>query len=72
MESLPPEIKALKRIKGPLDKLMSDKTTPVEIRSNALLMISTTLLHNSMFKYKPLDRANQLSHQTHMISLNFF
>lgn len=36
MDSLPPEIKAMKRIKEMLDKLMSDSATPVEIRSNAL------------------------------------
>ncbi len=36
MESLPKEIKVLRRIKGSLDKLMSDRATPVEIRSNDL------------------------------------
>ncbi|MET4142038.1 hypothetical protein ABIB30_004431 [Pedobacter sp. UYP1] len=36
MESLPLEFKILRRIKMKLDKLMSDRGTPVEIRSNFL------------------------------------
>jgi hypothetical protein len=34
--SLPPEIKTLRHIKQKLDKLMSDRSTSVEIRSNSL------------------------------------
>lgn len=36
MGSLPLEFKILRRIKEKLDKLMSDRGTPVEIRSNFL------------------------------------
>lgn len=40
MRNLPPDIDALKRIKARLDKLMSDRGTPIEVRSTALYAYS--------------------------------
>ncbi|MEQ7802212.1 hypothetical protein ABDJ41_20620 [Pedobacter sp. ASV1-7] len=68
MESLPPEIKALKRIKELLDKLMSDRATPVEIRSNALYECFTK--DSQLRKIFPVQRTfNQFLRQQHDTSI---
>lgn len=68
MDSLPPEIKALRRIKELLDKLMSDRATPVEIRSNALYECITKDSH--LRKIFPVQKTfNQFLRQEHNNSI---
>jgi len=68
MDSLPPEIIALKRIKDMLDKLMSDRATPVEIRSNALY--ECIIRDGQLRKRFPIQRMfNQFLRQQHSKSV---
>ena len=65
MENLPVEIKALRRIKEKLDKLMCDRATPVEIRSDSVYecVVKDGQLRKSFPDQKSFNQFLRVQHQ---------